>query len=293
MADLYVEPNGDTGGVTGPGSNGRTPRWVNLFGVIATVLAVFVLFVIVAGVGGPHGSGRHASSDAVGHTRWDLSILLAILAAGAVALNWNWLVPVPRNNRVRPVRQWAWWATATKAWPTTIMTSRLRKFALTAHVTSAVGSLGAVAAFLALALAGLTSPDAQVVRAAYVAMELTARFVIVPLILVSLLAGIVQSLGTNWGLFQHYWVVVKLLLTVLATIVVLQQMGTISYVAGVAAETTLSRADLRAARISLVVHAAGGLLVLLLAATLSVYKPRGMTRHGWRRQHEPHGLSQP
>jgi hypothetical protein len=36
------------------------------------------------------------------------------------------------------------------------MTPRLRKFALTAHVTSSVGWLGAVAAFLALAVAGLT-----------------------------------------------------------------------------------------------------------------------------------------
>jgi hypothetical protein len=48
-----------------------------------------------------------------------------------------------------------------------------RKFALTAHVTFSVGWLGAVAAFLALAIAGLTSPDAQMVQAAYLAMDLT------------------------------------------------------------------------------------------------------------------------
>lgn len=60
------------------------------------------------------------------------------------------------------------------------MTPYVRKFALTAHVTSSVGWLGAVAVFLALAIAGLTSKDAQMVRAAYLAMELTTRFVIVP-----------------------------------------------------------------------------------------------------------------
>ncbi len=37
------------------------------------------------------------------------------------------------------------------------MTPGLRKFARTAHVTSSVGWLGAVAGFLALAAAGLTS----------------------------------------------------------------------------------------------------------------------------------------
>ena len=47
------------------------------------------------------------------------------------------------------------------------MTASLRKFALTAHVTCSVGWLGAVAGFLALAVTGLTSPDAQMVRAAY------------------------------------------------------------------------------------------------------------------------------
>ena len=52
------------------------------------------------------------------------------------------------------------------------MTPGLRKFALTAHVTSSVGWLGAVAAFLALAVAGLAVRDAQTVRASYLSMEL-------------------------------------------------------------------------------------------------------------------------
>jgi hypothetical protein len=166
------------------------------------------------------------------------------------------------------------------------MGPRLRKFALTAHVTCSVGLLGAIAGFLALAVAGLTSQDAQMVRAAYLAMELTAWCVIVPLALGSLLTGLVQSLGTTWGLFRHYWVLAKLSLTVFATVVLLLKMKLISYVARVAAETTLSSADPRAARTELVIHAVAGLLVLLVPAALSVYKPRGITRYGARKQHE-------
>jgi hypothetical protein len=120
------------------------------------------------------------------------------------------------------------------------MTSDLRKFALTVHVTSSVGLLGSIAVFLALAIAGLASQDAQMMRAAYLAMELTARFVIVPLAFASLLIGLIQSLGTPWGLFRHYWVLAKLLLTVFATIVLLVQMELIGYAARLAAETTLS-----------------------------------------------------
>ncbi len=171
------------------------------------------------------------------------------------------------------------------------MTPRLRKFALTAHVTSSVGWLGAVAAFLALAVVGLTSQDAQVVRGAYLVMEPAAWFVLVPFAVASLLTGLVQALGTKWGLFRHYWVLFKLLINVLATIVLLLYMQTLSSLGDVAARTTLSSDDLGALQSpSPVLHAAAALLLLLVATVLAVYKPRGMTRYGQRRLREQRGL---
>jgi hypothetical protein len=125
------------------------------------------------------------------------------------------------------------------------MAPRLRKFALTAHVVSSVGLLGAIASFLALAVAGLTSHNGQMVCAAYLAMDLIARFVILALAFGSLLTGLIQSVGTPWGLFRHYWVLAKLLLTVFATIVLLVKMELIGYAARLTAETTLSHGDLR------------------------------------------------
>ena len=166
------------------------------------------------------------------------------------------------------------------------MTSGLRKLLLTAHITFSVAWIGAVAAFLALAIAGLTSQDPQIVRAAYAAMELTARFVIVPVAFASLLSGLIQSLETPWGLFRHYWVLAKFFLTVFATIVLLKKMPLIVSAARRAADPTVSSADLHAAAIPLVVHAAGGILVLLLVTILSVYKPWGLTLYGRRKQQE-------
>ena len=49
----------------------------------------------------------------------------------------------------------------------------LRTFMLTVHLTSSVGWLGAVVAYLALGVAAVTSQDAQMVRAAWIAMEVT------------------------------------------------------------------------------------------------------------------------
>ena len=167
------------------------------------------------------------------------------------------------------------------------MTPHLRKFALTAHVTFSVGWLGAVVCTLALAIAGLTSRDAQTVRAAYLALELTGWFVLLPLSLASLVTGLVQGLGTKWGLFRHYWVLAKLLMNVLATTVLLLYTQTLGSLADVAAETTLSSDDLDFLRTpSVVLHSGAALMLLIVATVLAVYKPRGMTPYGIRKQHE-------
>src|SRR5688500_14178347 len=110
--------------------------------------------------------------------------------------------------------------------PSWIMPAGLRKLMLSAHVISSVGWLGAVGAFLALAVIGVTKQDAPTVRGVYLVMQPTAWYVLVPLAFASLLTGIVMSLGTTWGLFRHYWVLVKFGLTVFATIILLIYMRT-------------------------------------------------------------------
>jgi hypothetical protein len=78
-------------------------------------------------------------------------------------------------------------------------------------------------------------------------------------------------------LFRHYWVLLKLLLTIPLTILLLVHTQPVSAMAGAAAQGTFSAADLGGLRIQLAVYAAAALLVLLAATALSVYRPRGMT----------------
>src|SRR5258708_33459059 len=101
------------------------------------------------------------------------------------------------------------------------MTPTVRKLTITAHVVFSVGWLGAVAAFLVLSIAGLTSHDAEVGRGAYLSMDLISRFVIIPMCFEALVTGLLQALGTPWGLFRYYWILMKFGLAVLATIPVL------------------------------------------------------------------------
>ena len=160
------------------------------------------------------------------------------------------------------------------------MTSTLRRFTLTTHVTSSVGWLGAVLVFIALAGIGLTSADERVVRGAYLLMAPAAWFVLVPLAHASLLSGVVLSLGTPWGFFRHYWVALKLAITAFATVILLVYMGTFRQMAGVAADPVAPLGLVR--NPSPLVHAILALVLLVVATALAIYKPFGMTPYGRR-----------
>jgi hypothetical protein len=152
---------------------------------------------------------------------------------------------------------------------------------VTAHVTTSIGWLGAVVAYIALDVIAVTGTDVPTVRGAYLAMEAIVWTVIVPLALASVLIGVVNAVGTVWGLLRHYWVLAKLVLTLFATTILLLETQSISYLADAAA----SGIDPRGLPGSLL-HSVGALVVLLLTTILSIYKPRGVTRYGWRKQRE-------
>ncbi|WP_211660755.1 hypothetical protein [Modestobacter muralis] len=149
------------------------------------------------------------------------------------------------------------------------------------HVVSSVGWLGSVCAYLALDVAAVTSRDIQLVRSAYVAMELIAYSAIVPLALATVVIGLLTAWSTPWGVLRHYWVIAKLLLTLLATAVLLVETQTI----GALADAALATRDPRELAGTLP-HSIGGLIVLLTATVLSIFKPKGTTRYGWRKQQE-------
>lgn len=173
----------------------------------------------------------------------------------------------------------------------TTLSPKARKLLLTAHVASSVASIGAVASFLALSVAGLLTSDHQLMFVCYRAAKLITWAVIVPLVVASLITGLVSSLATKWGLIRYYWVVTKLCLTVFLVGVVLLQTAPISLVVDLAAigEALGSGGQFSQLRISIVLHAAGGLFVLLLNTVLGIYKPSGVTRYGWRKQQESSG----
>ena len=172
------------------------------------------------------------------------------------------------------------------------MPPAVRKFALAMHLSFSVGWIGAVVAYLALSVAAVTTRDPPTLRATWIAMDLTGWYAVVPLALASLLTGLLMALGTKWGLFRHYWVLISFVLTVLAAVVLLLHMPDVSILANAAREAEGARLDgLRNHLYTRLddgdlLHPALGLVLLLVIQVLNVYKPEGMTRYGRRKQEE-------
>lgn len=156
-----------------------------------------------------------------------------------------------------------------------------RRSLLAAHLTFSVGWIGAVTAYVGLGLAGATSTDLQTIRAAWIAMDLTGWYVIVPLASGSLLTGLLLALTSKWGLIRYYWTLVSFTLTTVAVVVLLLHMPTVS-----------SQADLARESDSATLYALGGDLfhatlalgLLLAIQVLNIVKPPGLTPYGWRKQ---------
>jgi len=159
----------------------------------------------------------------------------------------------------------------------------LRKLLLLVHIISSLGWLGAIAAYVGLTADLLTNDNPQAVGQIYLAMQLIVWSVILPLAVTTLLTGILQGLVTPWGLLRYYWVGAKLLLNVFAVIVLLDYTQELRYFGAAAGQAVLSSTELDNLRGSNhLVHAIGGMVVLIVASALAVYKPWGLTRYGLR-----------
>jgi hypothetical protein len=158
----------------------------------------------------------------------------------------------------------------------------LRKTVLTTHIVTSVGWLGATVGILALAVAGVHSADVGSLSAAYHGTELIWRFVVLPFSFAALVTGLVAALGSPWGLFKHYWVLTKFLVT--AAAIALLLLHTKTMLPALMAQAAEASSVTQPAgshhggmdpKTHLVVAATGTTLLLLFTTALSVFKPWG------------------
>ncbi|WP_269855426.1 DUF2269 domain-containing protein [Streptomyces sp. RPT161] len=155
------------------------------------------------------------------------------------------------------------------------LTRRTRRAVLVLHVTVSVGWLGLTAALLALGIAGAGSRDPATAAAAYPAMRILADWLVTPVSLLTLVSGLVLSLGTHWGLARHRWVLTKFWLTLAATAASILALRT---VIGQAADAAVAGLPVPAGGRDLVIAPSVALALYVFITAISVTKPWGRTR---------------
>ncbi|MGH3695728.1 MAG: hypothetical protein ACRDRX_17350 [Pseudonocardiaceae bacterium] len=155
------------------------------------------------------------------------------------------------------------------------LSPRSRKVWLTAHVATSVGWLGSAYTMLVLGLAALHSGDHDFRVTVYEIMHLFDRAVNIPLFLAALLTGLVVSLRTKWGLLRHWWVAVKLVLSLLVAFgaYLLSVPRVLSMIAATPAGT-----DTGSTAIEIVAISIASITVLTAVTAISVGKPWGRIR---------------
>jgi hypothetical protein len=149
---------------------------------------------------------------------------------------------------------------------------RWRKAILTLHIVTAVGWLGTDLVLVTLGTAGLAGVDAAVVNPA---QGLIGLVLFTPLSLLVWLVGVVNAVGTPWGLVRHWWVATKLaIVTLMLALVAFALRPNL-----LAALHDGAALDPRT-RLNLLIAPIVSSTLLLVSTVLSTYKPWGRTRAG-------------
>lgn len=162
------------------------------------------------------------------------------------------------------------------------MSVRLRRPArralLVVHVITSAGWLGLTLGLLALGVTAVITDSPMVTEASYRSMKVFADWLITPISLLTLLTGLVLSLGTPWGLAQHRWVFIKFWMTLVTT--------TLSIFALrpeiTAAVTHAIAKGAVAEQYVLIIAPSVSLSAYTFMTVISVLKPWGLTQRGQR-----------
>jgi hypothetical protein len=153
-----------------------------------------------------------------------------------------------------------------------IMSPRLSKAMLTTHITVSVGWIGTIAAFLALSVMGLVGND-QIVRSCYIRNGSCGLVCHCPVLLCIFFIRANPGTWNILGVIQTLVVFLKLILTLIATLILLLHLRPISYLGEVAVQNSIGLDELRGLRIRITADAGAAILVLVAITTVSVYKP--------------------
>ncbi|MFG1842066.1 hypothetical protein [Micromonospora sp. NPDC049175] len=159
-----------------------------------------------------------------------------------------------------------------------------RKVWLTLHVGIGVGWLGISTGMLLLAILGATADSHELQHGAYLLLSRFEMLLAIPSVFLTIITGVVVSLGTPWGLLKHTWVLAKLVIALTLPFLAVFEGPWIEEL-----EARSAAGLIETGTTGMLLIGAMGLFAALLwtATILSVFKPGGRTRWGRRTDGRP------
>jgi len=168
------------------------------------------------------------------------------------------------------------------------MSRRTRRVWLTLHIGVSAGWLGVALTMTALAITGVVTDSHSVRHGAYELLHIVDLAAAIPSMALSIITGLVVSLGTKWGLVKHWWVLVKFGISLTIPVIA----GTLE--SSLADELAIRTADPAGqpggVGIALTVCLASFTAALWIATILSVVKPWDRTRWGRAAEARQHAV---
>ncbi|MEZ4616013.1 MAG: hypothetical protein R2867_10995 [Caldilineaceae bacterium] len=156
-----------------------------------------------------------------------------------------------------------------------------RKLTLVLHVVSGIGWMGVDMALLVLLLTALTTDDPALIASGFNAIRMIVPVAVPPLSLAILATGLLLGLGTPWGLLRYWWVLVKLILSLIMTVLVFVALvpgvNEINVLVAGGSSADALRATLGDLPTGLLFPPVVSFLMLGTATVLSLFKPWGRT----------------
>jgi uncharacterized membrane protein len=163
------------------------------------------------------------------------------------------------------------------------LSPRARKAALTAHIAVMAVWVGAVVANVFLAISAAATSNETLADAYYAAMDRLVNNLMPAAAIATLGTGLLLALATRWGLLRHWWILAKLALAVVTTLVGLL------IIDNAIQDTIAERAERGSTGFSdaLLPATAATPLLLLSAVTIAITKPWGRTARARRERRSP------
>lgn len=152
-----------------------------------------------------------------------------------------------------------------------------RRLVVVVHSVASSVWLGLTVGLLALGIRAYTSGAPDIVNFAYRAMGVFGEYLLIPVALLTLVSGVVLSLGTPWGLVRYKWVAWKFVLTLITVGLV-----TFSLTPGLSDAADMAVAGTAVPNSDLIIAPIVASTTYTFMLALSLLKPWGLTPHGRR-----------